>query len=88
MAKIYCFIEGEWGDSDVSVIAVAEDGHVLARHVSSSEGWAQHDIGIGSEWKHDKYREHYPDGYELVWGEPPPEVIERNQALRVTDPTP
>jgi hypothetical protein len=39
--------------------------------VSSSDGFAHHDIGLTSDWKHDKYKERYPDGYELVWVDAP-----------------
>lgn len=49
------------------VSALAEDGTHLAGHCSSSEGWAKHDIGMNSEWKHEQYYKHYPDGFELVW---------------------
>jgi hypothetical protein len=67
--KIFCWInEGEGTDWQV-VMAVAEDGCFLASHVSSSETWARHDIGLTSDWKHDRYQEHYPDGYELEWVE-------------------
>lgn len=67
-SKIYCFINGKiQGIGDLSVVALAEDGEQLAGHVSSSESYAKHDIGINSTWKHDKYKAHYPDGYELVW---------------------
>ena len=66
--RIYILITGRYGDGDVISTALAEDGHALAGHLSSSEGWAQHDMGLGgSTWKHDRYAEHYPDGYELVW---------------------
>lgn len=56
-------------DGDCIVVAVV-DNEVIASHFSSSESWARHDIGLTSDWKHDKYRERFPDGYELVWGEP------------------
>ena len=69
--KIYCFInvgkETKWQ----SVLAVAEDGHCLAEHISSCEYWAKHDIGLTSDWKHEHYKEHYPDGYELEWVDEP-----------------
>ncbi len=97
LPKIYAFISSKFGpeagegisdrrlaspdDGDCTVTAVAEDGTVLAGHYSSSEWWARHDIGIGSEWKHDKYKAHYPDGYELVWEEPPPAVEEAARAI-------
>lgn len=67
MKKIYCFINGGKGTDMNNVIALCEDGHCLAGHLSSTEGWAKHDIGINSDWKHDKYKEHCPEGYELVW---------------------
>ena len=67
MKKIYCFINNKeitnWND----VIALAEDGHFLTNHISSDKYWAQHDIGLTSDWKHDIYEKYYPDGYELVW---------------------
>lgn len=64
--KIYCFVNGssrEWHP----VLAMCEDGHVLANHASSTVGWARHDIGITSDWKHENYKEHCPEGYELIW---------------------
>jgi hypothetical protein len=67
MAKIYGFING--GSAvNLWVVALAEDGHVLAEHVSSSVSWAKHDIGIGSTWKHEVYDQHYGSGnWELEW---------------------
>jgi hypothetical protein len=66
-------------------MAIAEDGNVLAKHLSSNTHWAKHDIGITSDWKHNYYKAHYPDGYELVWLDDvqtlPKEVTERNNAL-------
>jgi hypothetical protein len=64
--KIFCFINSSSPGWNV-VLAMCEDGHVLAEHCSSNEGWAKHDIGIGSDWKHEHYKEHCPDGYELIW---------------------
>jgi len=69
--KIYCFVHAVIFDSDVSVHALAEDGTFLAAHVSSSEQFAKHDIGLTSERKHDAYRAHYPNGYELEWIDDP-----------------
>jgi hypothetical protein len=65
--KIYCFINSGKGTDWIIVIALCEDGHCLANHCSSNEYWAQHDIGINSDWKHDNYKKHCPDGYELIW---------------------
>lgn len=72
MNKIYCFINsGSVGW--YSVVGLAEDGHCLSGHLSSDEYWARHDIGITSNWKHEEYKKHYPDGYELVWLDEPME---------------
>lgn len=66
--KIFCWVNAGRGTDFQVVLAMAEDGTVLASHCSSSEGWAKHDIGMGdSTWKHDAYRARYPDGFELVW---------------------
>lgn len=67
--KIYCFINGS-NNFGQHVMALCEDGNVLAGHLSSSVGYAKHDIGINSDWKHDKYKEHCPEGYELEWVDP------------------
>lgn len=53
-----------------SGIAMAEDGRVLAGHMSSNHSFQRHDMGVErSDWKHDKYNAHYPDGWELVYVE-------------------
>jgi len=64
--KIFCFIKGR-SNTDVNVVAIAEDGECLATHWSTSEGWAKHDIGINGNWQHDHYKKKYPEGFELVW---------------------
>ena len=70
--KIYlaCF-EGGMRDGDVIGYALAEDGTVLASHLSSNEGFSKHDMGLTGTWKHDTYAKHYPDGYELEWVDDP-----------------
>ena len=40
---------------------------VVESHYSSGIEWTKHDMGITSDWKHDTYKEKFPDGYELVW---------------------
>lgn len=64
--KIYVFCNScapQWH----SALALAEDGTVLAGHVCSDHLWIPHDMGAeGSDWKHDDYDKHYPDGWELV----------------------
>lgn len=67
--KIFAFINGNRNTDCLRVAALSEDGHFLAEHLSSNEDWAQHDIGINSDWKHEYYRKHYPDGYDLIWVE-------------------
>lgn len=84
--KIFCFVNSMSGDvdnpfgNDVTVVALAEDGNVIAQHVSSSEYWARNDIGY-EYWKTgiktaeighglrrmDEYKELYPDGFEMEW---------------------
>lgn len=66
MKKIFCFINAANSLGYIPV-AISEDGEVLAEHCSSSEGYAKHDIGIGSTIKHELYKKKYPEGYELVW---------------------
>ena len=67
MKKIYCWVNSGAGTEWQHVMAMCEDGEVLAGHLSSNRTWAMHDIGITSDWKHDLYQEHCPDGYELEW---------------------
>ena len=75
------------GGQDVLGHALAEDGHCLASHWSSTEAFGCHDMGLTSDWKHDNYKEHYPDGYELVQVENDKDAgwlpaFEKNQALK------
>ena len=67
--KIYLFCAPAqgWGPTDVVGYALGEDGAGLASHLSSSEGFSRHDMGLTSDWKHDIYNKHYPDGFELEW---------------------
>lgn len=52
---------------DVIGYALCEDGYGLASHLSSSKEWSMHDMGYESDWKHEIYKEHCPEGYELIW---------------------
>jgi len=65
--KIYCFNNG--GSSGwYEAVALAEDGHFLAGHICSHEGYMAHDLGITSNWKHDNYNKHFGEGnWELEW---------------------
>jgi hypothetical protein len=83
MKKIFCFVNSGKGSDMQVVIALCEDGHCLANHLSSNEGWARHDIGITSDWKHENYKEHCPDGYELVWVENPEESEDVDKAYQL-----
>lgn len=69
--KIYVFINSGRGTDWIVGMAMAEDGTCLAGHVSSHEQWFRHDMGLTSDWKHDHYKEHCPDGYELIEVEDP-----------------
>lgn len=91
--KIFCLVNGGRGTDMQNVLALCEDGHCLGQHLSSSEGWAKHDIGITSDMKHDSYKQHCPDGYDLVWLDNPEDSDELkaaytlNQELRVAAET-
>lgn len=73
MPKIFLWCEPAqfWGHSDVIGYALAEDGKGLASHLSSDVSFSKHDMGLTSNWKHDAYKEHYPDGYEVEWVDDP-----------------
>lgn len=60
-------VQGSTRGGDVIGYAVAEDGTGLSSHLSSSVGFSQHDMGFTGTWKHDVYKKHYPDGYEVEW---------------------
>lgn len=85
-SKIYltCFPDGH---SDVLGQAVREDGVPLAGHLSSDIGWAKHNLGLTSDWKHEIYQARCPEGYELIWIDDPhtdprwQDVLAKNNAL-------
>jgi len=60
-------VGGSTPGGDVIGFALAEDGTCLTSHYSSNESFSKHDIGLTSNWKHEIYEEHYPDGFELEW---------------------
>jgi len=68
---LMCYPAQGFTPTDVLGFAVAEDGTGLCSHLSSNEEWSKHDMGLTSNWKHDIYNKHYPDGYELVWVDDP-----------------
>ena len=77
MKKIYLFCvetglgSGLVNDStvggDVEGYALCEDGALLAKHTSSNKTFSKHDMGLTSDWNHDSYKEHCPEGFELEW---------------------
>lgn len=71
MPKIFVFCnccEYQWH----SMVALGEDGKVLAGHICSDHFWAKHDMGIDENgWKRDIYEKHYPEGFEVEWVEEP-----------------
>jgi hypothetical protein len=68
-------------DGDFIGFAMDENGQVLAQHISSSMSFSQHDLGLTSEWKHDRYKEAHPGGYELVWVDDPDSSAEFQAAF-------
>jgi hypothetical protein len=65
--KIFVFVNTRYRNGDECPVAFSEDGHAIAGHFCS-HGWARHDMGFdGSNWKHENYDKHYPDGWELEW---------------------
>ena len=85
-------VSGSTPGGDVLGYAMAEDGTGLASHLSSNSNFSQHDMGLTSDWKHDRYNKHYPDGFELVWLDEPKEdagwsaAYELNQQMVVEKP--
>lgn len=79
MKKVYVFanvqdVAGQW----FSGVAICEDGHVLAGHVSSSMALCKTDMGVyeDRDWsgKRTVYAEHCPDGFEVEFIETPDEI--------------
>jgi hypothetical protein len=60
-------VNGSRPGGDVIGYALAEDGAGLGSHLSSSPDFAKHDMGLTSNWKHEIYQKHYPEGFELEW---------------------
>ncbi len=72
MRKIFLYcIPTEFMKNNVMGYALAEDGVMLATHISSSVDFCKRDLGHTSNNKHDLYRRHFPKGYELVWLDKP-----------------
>jgi len=86
--KVYLFANGTFGTEDLQMVALADDGEVLASHICSSKAWGRHDLH-DAPFRHAEYVRKYGtwgDGgrYELVecdGSEVPAEVFERNRLL-------
>ena len=67
MHTIYCFNNGGspgWYEA----VAIGDDGVVVAGHICSDEYYMEHDLGITSNWKHEKYDAHFGKGnWKLEW---------------------
>ncbi|MCK5019693.1 MAG: hypothetical protein KAS32_21725 [Candidatus Peribacteraceae bacterium] len=46
-------------------LAIAENGKGFASHISSTPSFSEKDMT--NENKRKAYKEHYPDGYEIIW---------------------
>lgn len=81
--KIYCFNNGG-SHGWMHAVAIADDGHVLAEHVCSSEGFMSHDLGITSTWKHENYNAHFGEGrWVLEWVSNPSDHAGLQEAFRL-----
>ena len=67
LKTIYCFVEKGSEPTMLPALAICEDGHFFGGTVSSSIGWAKHDLGITSDWCPNDYLAHCPTGFTLVW---------------------
>lgn len=86
-AKVFAWAEqmapSGSGSENWGAMAIANDGTHLAGHICSSKSWATRDMQ--SDDKLEKYKKHYPHGYEFIWVDNPEadeafrEAFERNQ---------
>lgn len=53
-------------DGDIMGYAIY-NGEVIQCHFSSGLTWLKHDMGLTSDWYHDRYKEVCGDDYELVF---------------------
>lgn len=53
---------------DVFAVAETESGEEFECHLSTSEAWARHDMGVDhTNHKHAVYRARFPHGYVVEW---------------------
>jgi hypothetical protein len=72
--NIFIFANGGGGDW-WPIDALCECGEFLASHLCSNFGWAPHDMGVTSTWKHEHYAKHRDEkhpghSYDLVLCDP------------------
>ena len=83
--KVYAFCNSGNGTDWQAWMAIAETGHVITTHISSSRRWGIHDVG--PEWKQSAYEDVLGEGVEVDYivvddGQvPPDEVREANRKL-------
>lgn len=70
LPKVYLFPANPWGSGDLEMLALCEDGEVVARHICSNPGWGRHDLH-DVVWRHPRWVEKFGgwgDGefYQLV----------------------
>lgn len=75
LPKVYVFVDQYdlWGTGNVGAMALAEDGTIIGTHICSDESWIAHDL-VERPYREAAIRAHYPDGCQLVYAPPPPEV--------------
>lgn len=65
---IYCGVERAFFETtDVLVAAICEDGKYFGNQFAKNIEDAKFVIGECSGNMHDKYQEHCPEGYQIVW---------------------
>lgn len=70
MQKIYIYGK-RVSSKDLIFRAIAEDGTCLASHLQTTVKLGKYEMGISSQYKHEFYEGHYPDGYELEFVDNP-----------------
>ena len=92
MSTVYAWCNAGAGTDWQVWHAMADDGEVLATHVSSSQSWGQRDVGPDGFYR-DRYAEKFGARFmdDLTYvvcepgSSPPDEVYQRNQARRDAD---
>jgi hypothetical protein len=82
MNKIYCF-SNVVGGGDGIAYAIGNDGTVLGSHWCSHESYVRYDLGVAEgyrEDRHETYKEHFPDGYEMEFI--PASEVETHEGLQ------